>query len=123
MSLHFSPIGLAVVRFQYSERLKSELIIASNLLNHLEGLSGEKLAGAEDILLLFLNAIANEAEMAETVSKHTGFRNIKRFVEAAAKAIKDGNLNYANRNIAEAVSVATTCGQEAIERLIKEGIF
>jgi len=121
--LHFSPIGLAVVRFQYSERLKSELIIASNLLNHLEGLSGEKLAGAEDILLLFLNAIANEAEMAETVSKHTGFRNIKRFVEAAAKAIKDGNLNYANRNIAEAVSVATTCGQEAIERLIKEGIF
>ncbi|RLI44175.1 hypothetical protein DRO69_07970 [Candidatus Bathyarchaeota archaeon] len=44
----------AIICFQYAERIKSELIIATNLLETIDKLKNNELVGAEKLLSSFL---------------------------------------------------------------------
>lgn len=46
----------AILTYQYAERIKSELIIASNLLATMDGLEGNERLGAEKMMVSFFRS-------------------------------------------------------------------
>ncbi|MDH5624459.1 MAG: hypothetical protein OEY39_08340, partial [Candidatus Bathyarchaeota archaeon] len=78
----------AIICFQYVERIKSELIIAVKLLEKLNELNGDELAGAKKMMLSFLDALAGEITIAHGV---LGLRNFEeardKILDAAGKIL------------------------------------
>jgi hypothetical protein len=108
-----------MLNYQYAERIKSELIIATKLLERLSGLKDDELFGAEKLMSWFLDALLSEIEIAYDITRLRCFR------DASLRVMEtNGRINlhdYPNANIclSEAISFITTCAQYAYQ-LIKE---
>lgn len=113
---------MAIMYYQYSERIKSELIIASKLLWSLKELKGDELYGAEKIMSLFLDALLGEMEIAHGVTKLQNFREASLKIAEAMGRISLREYSKVNENLSEALSHITNCGEKAI-RLLKENGF
>ena len=99
------------------ERIKSELIIATKLLQKLDELEGDELTGAEKLMLSFLDALTGEVNIAHGV---LGLRN---FEEAATKILDAKQLlrlheyREATSRLSGAISSVATSGQRAMQML------
>jgi len=113
----------AVVCFQYAERIKSELIIATKLLEQLETLKDSELEGAKKLMLSFLGALENEIKMAESVSGQKNFAQVVAKVWEATKRIRANEYEEAFRSLSEAISATTTSGQLALRLLKDNGVL
>jgi hypothetical protein len=89
----------AILVYQYSERIKSELIIASGLVSTMETLDGKELNGAEKLMKSFLEALV----IIDNIELH--------------------EYTEINRCISAALSLITTSCQRAMEVLIKEHLI
>jgi len=107
----------AMIEFQYSEKIKSELIIASKLFDVAKNLKEEERKGAEKLLISFLNALQGEISIAYNVSRLSGFNAVRLKVQEAALHIKAHEYSEAFRRISEAISLTTTGGQKSAETL------
>jgi len=108
---------MAIICYQYSERIKSELIIASKLLGSLGELKGNELYGAEKIVSLFLDALLGEIEIAHGVTKLQNFREASLKIAEVIGRISLREYSKANKNLSEALSHITNCGGKAIQLL------
>lgn len=128
MRLKRDPIGLsnvreAVICFQFSERIKSELIIAAKLLGKVGELKGDELAGGKKILLSFLEALLGEINLANNILRQQNFREAGvKVEEAMARARSDDHLK-AVRSVSEAISCITTSGQHAMKVLKQKSLI
>jgi len=113
---------MAIICYQYAERIKSELMIASKLLGGLRELKHDELYGAEKIMSLFLDALLGEMEIAHGVTKLQNFREASLKIAEAIGRISLREYSKANKNLSEALSYITNCGEKAI-RLLKENGF
>ena len=59
----------AIHIYQYAERIKSELIIASGLLTRLDTMKGDERIGAEKMMTSFLEALCGEIRIAQNIEK------------------------------------------------------
>lgn len=112
-----------ILVYQYSERIKSELIIASDLLAKMLTLRGEERIGAEKMMCSYFEALAREIRIAQNVEKSVNFVGAeKRVMEATGKL---NLLKYSeiSRCISEALSLITTSCQAAMEALEKERLI
>ena len=107
----------AIICFQYVERIKSELIIATKLLEKLDELEGDELAGAEKLMLSLLDALGGEVNIAH------GVLGLQNFEEARTKILEAKELvllhKYldATSRLSGAISSVTTSGQRAMQML------
>ncbi len=64
-----------ILIFQYSERIKSELIIAFELLAKMVTLEGDELSGAKKLMIRFLEALMGEIRIVQNIEKsvNSGF--------------------------------------------------
>jgi hypothetical protein len=107
----------AILTYQFSERLKSELIIAFKLLEKMAALGGDDWRGAEKLMEAYLEALLGEVRIAQGVigSNH--------FAEAEENVVKAvGHLRLFERpelyaGLREAISSVTTSAQQAMEYL------
>jgi len=113
----------AVVCFQYAERIKSELIIATKLLEQLETLRDSELEGAKKLMLSFLDALEGEIKIAENVSGQRNFEHAASKVWEATEKIRANDYEEAFRCISEAISATTTSGQSALKTLKDNGVL
>ena len=113
----------AVICFQYAERIKSELIIATKLLEQLETLKGSELEGAKKLMLSFLGALENEIRMAGSVSGEKKFEQVATRVWEATEKTRVNEYEEAFRYISEAISATTTSGQAALKSLKDNGVL
>lgn len=110
---------LAVSAFQYGERLKSELMIASQLVTVLSGLKDAEKTGGRKIVLQCLESVRMDLQLALRDTKITDFQ---RGVEALALAIslvESDDCDGAVRQIGASMSAATTVAQLAWQELEK----
>jgi len=107
----------AVVCFQYAERIKSELIIATKLLEQLETLKDSELEGAKKLMLSFFGALESEIKMARSVSGQKNFEQVAAKVLEATERTRANEYEEAFRCISEAISATTTSGQSALKLL------
>jgi len=118
-----SPFDIreAVLCYQYSERIKSELIIACKLLGVLGGLKDDQLFGAEKVMSSFLDALIGEIGIAHNITRSRSFREASLRVVEAQGRISLKEYSKANKLLSEALSLITTCGQKATQLLMEKG--
>ena len=115
-------IRKAVICFQYAERIKSELIIAANLLTKTSELEGNERAGAEKLMLSFLDALIGEVNLAQNVSEMRNFEQARNKILEAKERIQLHEYSQTTKCISEAISFTTSSGQWAAE-ILKEKAF
>lgn len=113
----------AVLNYQYGERAKSELILASKLIAGLTGFSEIEKAGGKKMVLLMLEGIRSEIEFARESTHHASFQKAIEALNATISMVEGGNLDEAIPKVAEAVSAATTVAQESWEALAAHGLL
>ena len=118
-----AEVKKAFLAFHYAEKIKTNLIVASTLLELLGGLTDVEIAGAEKLLIAYFNALIMEVNIAANASQIEGFRNIAAKLNEAIE--QTGQHNYANaeRRISEAISIATTHGSGAAQTLKDKGLI
>ncbi len=113
----------AIICFQYTERIKSELIITANLLGEIGELQGDELAGAEKLMLSFLRALEGEIRIAHSVLGMQNFEDAGGKMKEVAERVRSREYLEATRRISEAISLVTTGGQQATEVLKEKGLL
>jgi hypothetical protein len=116
----------AILVYQYSERIKSELIIASGLVSTMETLDGKELNGAEKLMKSFLEALIGEIRIALHIDKSMNFIGAEKKIREVMEVIDNMKLHEyteINRCISDALSLITTSCQRAMEILIKEHLI
>ena len=112
-----SDVREAVICFQFSERIKSELIIASRLLGEINGLKGDEFAGGKKILLSFLEALLGEINLANNILKQQNLSEAGVKVEKTMEKVRLDEYSEATRRVSEAISHITTIGGRAMQIL------
>jgi len=107
----------AIICFQYVERIKSELIIAVKLLEKLDELEEDELAGAEKIMLSFLDALVGEVAIAHGVLGLRSFEEARIKILDSVVQTRSQDYPRAMNNITKAISSVTTSGTGAMQML------
>lgn len=113
----------AIISFQYAERIKSGLIIASKLIYQIDGMSEEERLGAEKMLISYLDALLGEIRIAYNASGIRSFKEAGATLEETIGNIRLKRYSEAIRQVSRAISSATTGGQEAAEALAERGLL
>jgi hypothetical protein len=86
----------AILIYMYAERIKSELIIASNLLTTMGGLEDNERMGAEKMMESFLEALTGEIRIAQHVERSMNFIGAERKIMEAIGKVKLHELSKIN---------------------------
>ncbi|MEM1566502.1 MAG: hypothetical protein QW510_05415 [Candidatus Bathyarchaeia archaeon] len=114
----------ALTVFNYAEKFKTSLIVASSLLELLGEIKEEaELAGAERLLTAYFDALILEVNIAANASKVEGFREIATNLQKAIEHVKQHNPIVAQRLVSEAISMATTHGNWAAQKLKEKNLI
>jgi hypothetical protein len=106
-----------ILIFMYSERIKSELIIASEILEKMFALKGEERKGAEKLMSSFLEALAGEIRIAQGIEKSINFLGAEKKIKEAIGKITLSEFSEINRCISDSLSYVATSSQKAMEIL------
>lgn len=118
-----SEVKKALITFHYTEKIKSSLIVASSLIEHLKDMNESERAGAEKLLYAYFNALAIEVNTAANVAMLEGFRSVVSKLEEAMEHVKKQNYTVAGRLISEAISLTTTQGSSSAKLLNEMGLI
>ena len=110
---------LAVSAFQYGERSKSELMIASQLVTVLSGLKDAEKTGGKKIVLQCLESVRMELQFALRSTNLSEFQRGTDALNQAISLVESNDCDAAVRQIGTAISAATTVAQHAWQELEK----
>lgn len=111
-----------VILLQYSEKIKSELIIAMKMLYLTQEVEEDEVKGANRMLNEFLNALAVEVRIAYNVTKDQRFKEVEEGINEVMDLI-DSDFQGATEKISTIMTRVTTCADEAYRELINLGIL
>lgn len=123
MAKNSLDVRKAIICFQYTERIKSELIIVANLLGKIGELEGDELTGAEKVMLSLLRALKGEVGIAHSVLGMQNFEDASGKVAEVVDRVRSREYSEASRCISEAISLITTGGQKATDVLREKGLL
>jgi len=112
----------AIMLFQFSERVKSFLIVASRMVDGLKGLEGAELTGARGMFKHFLDAVMAEVRLAQNATRRQEFGDVSALLSEVSNLASSGLVDEAVRRLAEAISLTATCGSEALAFLQEKGL-
>ncbi|MEM3700663.1 MAG: hypothetical protein QXL57_07350 [Candidatus Bathyarchaeia archaeon] len=118
-----SEIKKTIIAFHYAEKIKSNLIITASLLEVLGSMKNEEIAGAEKLLLAYLNALIHEVNIAANASGVEGFQNVNAKLNEIVNHIKEHSYVNLMPLVSEAISITTTNGNQAAEILKKKNLI
>lgn len=112
-----SEIKKAVIGFLYTEKMKSDLILATSLLETLKSMEDKNTVGAEKLMVAHLNALIREVNIAANASGIEGFREVNVKLENAVQQIEKHDYVNAAKLVSRAISITTTRGHHAAQTL------
>nr|WP_319540071.1 hypothetical protein [uncultured Methanospirillum sp.] len=110
---------LAVSAFQYGERSKSELMIASQLITVLSGLKDAERTGGMKIVLQCLESVRMELQFALRSTNLPDFQRAVDALNGAISLVESSDFDGAVRQIGSSISAATTVAQHSWQELEK----
>jgi len=114
----------AILDFQYSEKMKSGLIIGTNLLGQLLSLKkDEELSGGKKVLVWYLEGLLREIRIAENVLGSGHYADLERKVMEVIGRIQMSQFQEVQGSFSEAISLATTSCQTAMNFLIEKKLI
>lgn len=118
-----SEIKKAIIVFHYAEKIKSNLIITANLLEVLRDMKNDDVAGAEKLLMAYLDALIQEVNIAANASGVEGFQNVNAKLMEIMNNIKQHSYANVIALVSEAISITTTHGNKAAETLKEKNLI
>jgi len=112
-----SEIKKAIICFLYTEKIKSELILAANLLETLNSMGDKDIVGAEKLMVAHLKALMGEVNFAVNASGIESFREVNVKLGNAVQQIEQHNYVNAAKLLSGAISITTTSGHQAPQTL------
>lgn len=106
-----------IVRYQYAERAKSELIALSQMLMTLPDYRDAERTGAKRMLLSFMDAFRAELEISYRATGLSDFRRASEMTGQAISMTESDAWGQAGVKLGDAISAVTTVAQAAIEKL------
>jgi hypothetical protein len=114
----------AILDFQYAEKMKSGLIIGTTLLDQMASLKrGEELSGGKKVLVWYLEGLLREIRIAENVLGSGHYTDLERKVMEVIGRIHMSQFQEARGSFSEAISLATTSCQAAMNFLIEKKLI
>ena len=113
----------AILDLQYSEKMKSGLIIGAGLMDQLASLKGEELAGGKKVLSWYLEGLLREIRIAENILGRGRYNDLERKVMEASGRVQMSQFQDASRSFSEAISLATTSCQTSMSLLIEKRLI
>lgn len=107
-------------KFEFSEKVKSEVSIANQLVEQLIGLKDDEFTGGKKIVGAYLNAVLLEIRLAQNVlgSKVIFSKTSRKLTEAIGR-IDLKEFDEARQCFSEALTDTTTSCAESLEALAK----
>lgn len=113
----------AVVRYQFAERAKSELIVCSQLVAALGSFQKAEQAGGRRMLVLVLEAVRSELEFAWKSTERSEFRKAADLLSESISHTESDEFDAAALRLSSAVSASTTVAQESWQVLNEHGLL
>lgn len=113
----------AILWFHFADRLKSELLIASQLLAALMQLKGQELEGGKRIFLDYFQALEREIGLGTAIIGDQEMIRVMTVMKGLAGMIDSNLLSDIQQNLTWVISNITTFAQRAMEYLLKEGLL
>lgn len=113
----------AIYDFQYSEKMKSGLIIGTTLLDQLVSLKEGEVAGGKKVLIWYLEGLLREIRIAENVLALTHYADIERKTMEVIGRIQMSQYQEAQWSLSEAISMATTSCQRSMNYLVERNLI
>jgi hypothetical protein len=118
--MHMEPKD-AVLRYQFGERAKSELIIVSQLLMTLPDYKEEERSGGRKVLVTMMNLVRTEIDFAFNSTQATEFKKSINLLNEAISLTESNEWGAASVKIGESISAVTTVAQYAWQVLDEKG--
>ncbi len=111
----------AIFDFQYSEKMKSGLIIGASLLDQLVNLKddGER-SGGRKVLIGYLEGLLRELRIAQNVIGLDHYVDLERKLMEIIGRIQMSQFEEARRSFSEGISLATTSCQTSMNFLMEK---
>ena len=116
-------LATAVKSYQFGERAKSGLIMASQLCLALTGFSAQERSGGQRMLLMTMEAIRSDLQFALISTGQSEFQKATNFLNDAISLVESNQPELASEKIASAISASTTSAQEAWQVLSEHGLL
>jgi cell division FtsZ-interacting protein ZapD len=113
----------AIFSYQYGEKIKSCLIIATKLLDRMTAMSGESMLGAQELFKAYLEFLTFEIRIAINTAKAEPLAEAEKKLREAIRNVEIGEFNQAIKLLSEALSKTTTCCQRAMTTLKDEKLI
>jgi len=113
----------AIKAFSQSEKLKSGLIWASQIIEVYAALPESEKAGAERILKILISMIGNEIHIAKNAAPHDIWLAAEKDVHTAQVMLNSGVAQESGYHLTQALSKVTTIGQQSMSFLIDKGLL
>ena len=109
-----------ILAFHFSERAKSELIIASKLLYALRDFKDQAFEGAKKLYLLFLDSVLTEVGFGFPFAD---LREAEERIREAMGFVELGEFEKAGESFSSALSSITTRSELAMRSLMEKGLL
>ena len=116
-------IPTAVKSYQFGERAKSELIVASQLCIAFSGFPEQERAGGRRMLLMLMESVRSELQLAYNSTNQQDFIRAINALNEAISLVEANQSEQASQRIAAAISASTTSAQQAWQVLSEHGLL
>jgi hypothetical protein len=113
----------AILAFSQSEKAKSGLLMAAQLVEMYNGLGDHEKHSAERFLRALIGMVANEIHISRRMTAPELWSGVDKSLNTALVMMNSGVLSEASYHIAQAVSGVTTIGQRSMEYLIGQKLL
>jgi hypothetical protein len=113
----------AILAFSQSEKAKSGLLMAAQLLEVLTGLPDNEKHIAERFLRPLIGMIANEVQLSRKMTASDSWAGLEKSLNSALVMMNSGVPAEATYHIVQAISAATTIGQRSMEFLLSQKLL
>jgi hypothetical protein len=110
----------AILAYAQSEKAKSGLLMAAQLLEIYKGLAEHERHGAERFLRPLIGMIANEVHLSRKMTSAEMWADVDKSLNSALVMMNSGVLAEASYHIAQAVSSVTTIAQRSMQFLLDQ---
>ncbi|MBT8369950.1 MAG: hypothetical protein KJO34_03240 [Deltaproteobacteria bacterium] len=116
-------INQAIKAFSQSEKLKSSLIWATQMVEVTIALAESEKPGAERVLKTFISMIGNEINIAKKAAPHDIWLDAEKDLNTAMVMLNSGVAHEVGYHLTQALSKVTTIGQQSMTLLVNDGLL
>jgi len=113
----------AVMAFSQGDKIKAGIIWANQTLAMFTDLSPQELSGAERIVKVLINMIANEINLAKRLTKDESWDEVEKNMDMAVVMVNSKMVQESGFHLTQALTHVTSIAQRAMTVLKDEGVL